>query len=64
MRVVQHKLFEFCGWRWGFWFRVRGYGLHVKAAKGHEPLFSERYGYTKAWYFAGLRFEYLMPVWR
>lgn len=31
----------------GFWFRIFGYGLHVKVAKGHRPLFSERYGYVK-----------------
>jgi len=48
------------GWRWGFWFRIRGYGLHVSLAKGHQPLFSERYGYTKAWYVAGLRIATLL----
>ena len=44
-------------WKWGFWFRIYGRGLHVKLAKGHEPLFSERYGYSKAWYIFGLRIE-------
>ncbi len=45
----------------GFWFRVFGYGLHINLAKHHLPLFSERYGYRKAWYFAGLRVEVLKP---
>jgi hypothetical protein len=51
----------FCGcvWRWGFWVRVLGFGVHVKLAKGHVPLFSERNGFRKALYFAGLRFEFL-----
>ncbi|MGL5117550.1 MAG: hypothetical protein ACRC7C_19735 [Beijerinckiaceae bacterium] len=48
-------------WSRGFSFRVLGYGLHVKLAKGHLPLFSERYGYRHAWYFAGLRIEVLKP---
>jgi hypothetical protein len=43
----------------GFWFRVFGYGLHVKLAKGHVPLFSERYGYSKPLYLLGLRIELL-----
>ncbi len=41
------------------WFRFYGYGLHVKLAKGHRKLFSERNGYRKAYYFCGLRFELL-----
>lgn len=48
-------------WRRGFWFRIYGYGLHVKLSKDHVKLFGERYGYRKAWYFAGLRFEFLRP---
>jgi hypothetical protein len=48
-------------WRWGFVVRVFGYGLHVKRAKGYVPLFSERYGYRRAYYFAGLRLEFLRP---
>lgn len=46
-------------WRRGFWFRVFGWGLHVKLARGHVPLFSEHYGYRRAWYVAGLRIEVL-----
>jgi hypothetical protein len=49
-------------WRWGFCFRILGYGLHVKPPKGHEPLFSERNGLRKAYYFAGMRFEFLRPA--
>ena len=45
----------------GFCFRVFGYGLHVLDATGYEPLFSERYGFKKAYYFFGLRFEVLEP---
>lgn len=47
--------------RWGVVFRVRGYGLHIKLARGHVKLFSERYGYRKAYYLAGLRLEVLTP---
>ena len=49
----------FYAWRWGFWFRVFGVGLHVKLARGHVPLFSERYRLRKVFYFAGLRIELL-----
>jgi hypothetical protein len=53
------RCFYFCAWRTGFWFRIFGVGLHVKLAKHHVPLFSERNGFRKAYYFAGLRFEFL-----
>jgi hypothetical protein len=59
--VSRYPLLAGMAWRRGFWFRIKGHGLHVKLAKGHEPLFSERYGYRRAWYFAGLRFEGLKP---
>ncbi|CAB5212482.1 hypothetical protein UFOVP194_20 [uncultured Caudovirales phage] len=58
------------GFRWAFfyidkdgyfYFRILGYGLHIKPSKNHVKLFSERYGYKKAYYFAGLRFEFLKP---
>jgi hypothetical protein len=51
----------FCGLCWprGFWFRIYGYGLHVKLAKGHQMLFSGRYGYRKPLYLLGLRIEWL-----
>ena len=47
-----------CFWKWGMWLTVLGYQIHIKRAKGHLPLFSERYGYQKAHYFAGLRFVF------
>ena len=52
-----NQIFYIMFWKWGFWFRLFGYGLHVKLAKGHQPLFSERYGYRKVWYIMGLRIE-------
>lgn len=55
------SIFTVYGWPHGFWFRIFGWGLHVKLARGHEPLFSERYGLRKVWYFAGLRFLFLRP---
>lgn len=48
-------------WREGFWFRILGYGLHVKRARDHVKLFSERGGYRKALYACGLRIEALKP---
>ena len=48
-------------WDEGFWFRIFGYGLHVKLSKNHNPLFSERNGYRKAWYLLGLKWEILKP---
>ena len=51
--------FFFC--RWCFWFRIFGYGLHIKLAKGHRPLFSERFGHRKAHYLLGLLVEVLRP---
>jgi hypothetical protein len=44
-----------------FWFKVFGYGLHFKPSRGHVPLFSERYGYRKAFYFGPLRVMVLTP---
>ena len=48
-------------WRWGFWFRIAGWGLHIKPARGHVKLFSERYGYRRVLYALGLRIEVLEP---
>jgi len=45
----------------GGWFRIFGYGLHIRSARGYQPLFSERYGYTKPLYLFGLRIEVLKP---
>ena len=36
--------------RHGFYFRIWGYGLNFCSHKNMPPLFSERYGYTKAWH--------------
>lgn len=44
---------------WGFWFRVFGRGLFVTNS---EPLFSERYGYTKSFRIFGVKIEYLPSV--
>lgn len=55
----------FSGMRWidegrsGFWFRVFGVGLHVGNRPKSKAMFSERYGYRKAWYCFGWRFEFL-----
>lgn len=46
--------------RYGAWFRIFGYGLHVRPS-GHPMLFSERNGYTKTWLLLGLRFKVLTP---
>jgi hypothetical protein len=54
--------FAVCVWPRGFWFRLFGYGPHVKARAGHVPLFSERYGYRKALYIGPLRIEWLRPA--
>lgn len=59
----------FCGMAWwrenycgtGFWFRVRGWGLHVSTKPRSAALFSERYGYRKASYVFGLRLELPKP---
>lgn len=55
------RLFTSCGFRWGLWFRVFGYGLHIKLKRGHVPLFSERYGFRKALYLGPFRVEVLKP---
>ncbi len=50
------------GWRWGFWFRIRGWGLHIKPSRNHVKLFSERFGCRRALYVLGLRIEVLTPT--
>lgn len=57
----RHGPFECMAWDRGFWFRVFGYGLHVKLRAGHVPLFSERYGYVSVAYIGPLRFMALRP---
>jgi hypothetical protein len=41
------------GWR-DWYFRVWGYGLSIQSLQGHQPLFTERYGYRRAWHRFGL----------
>lgn len=38
----------------GIWVRGPRYQRCLRTDDGHAPLFSERYGYTKAWRFAGV----------
>ena len=41
------KLFTYCSYDGGFWFRVYGVGLSIQDREKHPALFSERNGYTK-----------------
>lgn len=50
-----------CVWNYGGWFRLYGHGLHIRLASALPTLATERYGYAKAWYLAGLRFMRLRP---
>ena len=45
-------------YRWGFWFRVFGYGVSVS---NDRPLFSERVGLRSSFRIFGIKFEYLKP---
>lgn len=52
---------ESAGWYekdWGFWFRVKGYGLHITNA---PPLFSERRGLRICVRILGVKIEVLTP---
>lgn len=64
--LFQPDLFRFrmgpvivVGWKWGMWFRVFGYGLHLKDSKYHFKHFAERSGHMKAYYFGRLRVMFL-----
>ena len=57
MRLVSTSYVHPLWW----WIRVRGYGLFVRPSKGYVPVFSERYGYKRAYYLLGLRIEVLRP---
>ena len=48
-------------WKWGLWFRIRGWGLLIDGDKGNPPMFSERHGYVKVWRGFGLRVKVLKP---
>lgn len=61
MRQMSVGPFFMSLWSRGMWFRLWGYGLHVKLRAGHEKLFSERYGYRRALNVGPLRFEVLKP---
>lgn len=43
------------------WFRVYGYGLHIRDASITPTLFSERYGYTKPLKIGKYRIKILKP---
>lgn len=43
-----------------WWFRISGYGLVLKAS-WNRPLFSERNGHKKYYYFVGWRIGFLKP---
>lgn len=45
---------------WCGWFRVFGYGLHIKSPAS-KALFSERYGHQRWFYLFGWRVRFLMP---
>jgi len=47
--------------QWTCWFRIwrNGPGLHISNRKRDEALFSERYGYVRARYIAGIRIQVL-----
>ena len=42
--TINTKWFQCYVYKWGFWFRLFGYGLNVN---NNPPLFSQRNGYTK-----------------
>lgn len=44
-----------------FWFRIFGYGLHIKDAKRHQLMFSERNGLTRYWKVGGWVVRVLTP---
>ena len=46
------------GGNWGFWFRIRGYGLAVSTM---ELLFSERMGYRKTLRIGRIKIKLLRP---
>ena len=56
---MRHKPLSWCYYQGIFWFRIFGWGLHIRPKKGYVPLFSERYGYTKPLYIGPLRIELL-----
>lgn len=59
--MSRHRPFEHGTGPGGFWFRVFGYGLHIRRSAGYQPLFSERYGFVRPLYIGPLRIEALRP---
>ena len=57
---MEHGLFEWMAWRYGFWFRIFGYGLYADRFNG-QLMFSERYGYTRYWIIGGFKFKAFKP---
>lgn len=45
-----------------FWFRIFGFGLNFSSRKKEEAYFSERNGFTKAWYIFGVRISFIRPI--
>lgn len=59
--TVRRWLWVAC-WKWGACFRLFGHGLHLRRiVLGETLVFSERYGYTTVWKFAGWRVTVLKP---
>lgn len=58
MKTYQIKRGYLVAWKWGFWFRLFGHGLHVTS---QQPFFSERYGFRRGLRVFGWKFERLKP---
>lgn len=58
----KHRVIEWSAGRWGFWFRVLGYGIGVRNDSG--PSFSERNGYTRYVQIGRWIVKPLKPIWR
>ncbi len=59
MSIERLLQFGWCAYRWGFWFRIRGYGLAVR--RDSPVLFSERYGHRRVHRMGRWSFEWLYP---
>jgi len=44
-------------WKYGLWIRYKRRWFCLAYNPGYEPIFSERYGYTKVYRFAGFVFK-------
>jgi len=61
--MVKFRFPLFCSHKWhgGFWFRIKGWGLHGKDLRYNETFFSEREGRTKHYYLGLWSFKFLSP---